>query len=172
NLGFFRTSELCAPGQQVCESRCIDPEQSNEHCGACGNACTGGAVCGGSAVGCVCPNGLSFCAGECANLANDTSHCGECSNFCSIGSTCNQGACSGGFGNTSQRCGETTRLLGNPLGCGFGWGANPDGAIPGYLSFASKWVGYEPNPVTRCDGCTWLQTYGNLNVVPTYIAYF
>jgi len=118
NLGFFRTSELCAPGQQICDSRCIDPEQSNEHCGACGNACTGGAVCGGSAVGCVCPNGLSFCAGECANLANDTSHCGECSNFCSIGSTCNQGACSGGFGNTSQRCGETTRLLGNPLGCG------------------------------------------------------
>jgi len=172
NLGFFRTSELCPPGQQICDSRCVDPEQSDEHCGGCGNACTGGSVCGGSAAGCVCPDGLSFCSGECVNLASDTSHCGECANFCSIGSTCSQGACSGGFGTQSQRCGETTRLLGNPLGCQFGFGANPDGAIPNYLSFASKWVGYEPNPTTRCDGCTWLSSYGNSTVVPMYIAYF
>jgi Stigma-specific protein, Stig1 len=172
NLGFFRTSDLCPPGQQVCDSRCVDPEQSNEHCGGCGNACSGGSMCAGSAAGCVCPNGLTLCSGECVDLANDTSHCGECSNFCSIGSTCSQGACSGGLGTTSQRCGETTRLLGNPLGCGFGWGSNPAGAIPNYLSFASKWVGYEPDPTTRCDGCTWLQSYGNLNVVPMYIAYF
>ncbi|MEY2933881.1 MAG: hypothetical protein RL033_4630 [Pseudomonadota bacterium] len=172
NVGFFRTSELCAAGQQVCDSTCIDPETSNAHCGGCGNRCGGGATCAGAALGCQCPDGLTFCAGSCVDLDVDTSHCGACSNFCAIGASCGQGSCSGGMATTSQRCGEQTRLLGNPLGCGFGWGANPDGAIPGYLSFASKWVGYEPNPLTRCDGCGWLQSYGNLDVVPMYIAYF
>jgi len=171
NLGFFRTSELCPAGQQLCDSRCVDLQQSNQHCGACGNACGGGAICSGAA-GCVCPNGLTFCAGECVNPSSDASHCGACSTFCAIGASCNQGTCSGGAGNTSQRCGQTTRRLGNPLGCDFGWGSNPDGAIPAYLGFASKWVGYEPNPTTRCDGCGWLASYGDLDVVPTYIAYF
>lgn len=172
NIGFFETEQLCPADQRICDSQCVDVETSNAHCGGCGNTCTGGAVCGGSEAGCVCPSGLTFCAGSCVDLTTDTSHCGECSNFCAIGSSCSQGTCSGGFGTTSNRCGEATRLLGNPLGCSFGWGANPDNAIPNFLSFASKWVGYEPNPNTRCDGCTWLESYGNSNVVPLYIAYF
>lgn len=171
NIGFFNTSELCEPGQQICASQCTDPQTNDAHCGSCNNTCTGGSQCAGAEQGCVCPAGLTFCAGSCVDLASDTSHCGVCGNFCSIGASCNGGTCAGGNADTSNRCGVTTRLLGNPLGCEFGWGANPDAAIPNFVSFASKWVGYEPNINTRCDGCAWLQSYGNLDVVPLYIAY-
>jgi hypothetical protein len=171
DVGFFHTADLCPPGQDVCDSRCVDLLSDVEHCGACGAACTGGSMCAG-ASGCVCPDGLTFCAGACVDLNTSASHCGECGNFCSIGSACNGGTCAGGQGTTSNRCGETTRRLGNPLGCTFGWGSNPDGAIPNFVDFASRWVGYEPNIDTRCDGCTWLQTFRNSTAVPTYIAYF
>jgi hypothetical protein len=171
DVGFFRTSELCAAGQEVCDSTCVDLLSDPAHCGACGVPCGGGSTCAGAA-GCVCSDGRTFCAGACVDLGSDESHCGACGNFCSIGAACQQGQCSGGPATTSQRCGETTRLLGNPLGCDFGWGANPDGAIPGFVDFASRWVGYEPNIDARCDGCDWLRGFAGSTAIPTYIAYF
>jgi len=169
DVGFFRTAELCAPGQAICDSTCIDPVSNDAHCGACGNACSGGSTCiSGS---CVCPNGAAACAGSCVNLANDTSHCGACGNFCAIGSSCNNGVCSGGAGNTSNRCGATTRRLGSPFACELAWGENVENPIPGYLGFASKWVGYERNIDSTCDGCGWLDRFTG-SVVPVYIAYF
>ncbi len=170
DIEFFRTAEECATGEQICSSQCVNPNSNAEHCQSCGNACSGGAVCSGE-QGCLCPNGLAFCAGACVDLASEASHCGSCGNFCSIGSACTGGQCQGGGGATSNRCGTTTRRLGNPLGCEFGWGANPDGAIPDFVDFATRWVGYEPNIDTRCDGCGWLGTFQNSSAVPTFIAY-
>ena len=171
DIEFFKTAEVCPAGQQICDSTCVDVLSNNDHCGACGAACGGGSVCTG-AEGCVCPGGLTFCAGSCVDVQTDSSHCGACGNFCVIGAECSGAQCEGGNATTSNRCGETTRLLGNPLGCDFGWGANPDNAIPGFVDFASKWVGYEPNINTRCDGCDWLRSYGGNTAVPVYIAYF
>lgn len=171
DIGFFRAAEVCAPGQAICDSNCVDLGSSSEHCGACGVACSGGSTCAGD-VGCVCPQGLAFCAGACVDVSSDASHCGACGNFCTIGASCTGGQCSGGGASSSNRCGQPTRLLGNPLGCSFGWGANPDNAIPGFVDFATRWVGYEPNIDARCDGCDWLRSFGNSAAVPTYIAYF
>ncbi|MET0412212.1 MAG: hypothetical protein ABW217_13000 [Polyangiaceae bacterium] len=171
DIGFFRTAEQCAPGEQVCDSNCVDPASDELHCGACDVACGGGSSCAG-AQGCVCPDGLAFCAGACVDLDSDASHCGACGNFCAIGATCSAGACAGSPAVSSNRCGRATRLLGNPLGCSFGWGANPDADIPGFVDFASRWVGYEPNIATRCDGCEWLRSFANGAAVPVYIAYF
>ncbi len=170
DIAFFRTTELCAAGQVVCDSGCVDLVSSNDHCGACGNACTGGSTCAGER-GCACPDGLTFCGGSCVDVATDTSHCGACGNFCAIGAACNAGQCSGDAGTTSNRCGQPTRRLGNPFGCEFGWGANPDFAPQPFVTFATKWVGYEPDPA-RCDGCTWLSSFNGTDVIPTYIAYF
>jgi hypothetical protein len=62
---------------------------------------------------------------------------------------------------------------GSPFGCTFAWGANPNNQIPSYLAFASKWVGYETNLETTCDGCSWLrQNFAGSSTVPVYIAYF
>jgi hypothetical protein len=171
DIGFFNTADLCVPGQAICDSACVDLTSNNSHCGACGAACGGGSQCAGD-QGCVCPQGLTFCAGACVDVQSDSSHCGACGNFCVIGAECSAGQCEGGAPTVSNRCGETTRLLGNPLACEFGWGANPDNAIPGFVDFASRWVGYEPNIATRCDGCSWLQSFGNNAAVPVYIAYF
>ncbi len=75
---------------------------SNEHCGACNNACAPGQTCRANRDGvgeCVCPPGLTLCGDECVNLTTHPAHCGACMNRCSvIGSAKNQvGTCAYGY---------------------------------------------------------------------------
>jgi len=86
------------------------------------------------------------------------------------GSTAGSGT--GGSGTSSTSC-SGAPVHGSPFGCTFAWGANPNGNVPSYLNFASKWVGYEQNLETTCDGCSWLQqNFDSTDAVPVYIAYF
>jgi len=79
---------------------------------------------------------------------------------------------SGGSAGGSSLCGSSSAPP-DPFACAFAWGANPNGQIPSYLDFATKWVGYEPNLDSACDGCSWLsQNFSGTSAVPVYIAYF
>ena len=60
---------------------------SNEHCGACDNACAPGQTCRPDSKGkgeCVCPPGLALCGNACVNLTTDPKNCGACGNLCSV----------------------------------------------------------------------------------------
>jgi hypothetical protein len=170
DIEFFSLEGTCPTGQVICGGGCVDPQTSAEHCGKCNNECVSGTTC--TSGTCQCPGGFVLCNDECVNPEASTSHCGGCGNVCSIGATCSGGQCMGGSGDTSNRCGSTMTLLGNPFQCSFGWGANDEGSIPSYVDFVSKWVGYEQNIDSQCDGCSWLPNAGSAGRIPLYIAYF
>lgn len=170
DIQFFSAEGSCPSGQVICGGACVDTQTSAAHCGECNNACTAGAVC--TAGECACPNGQMLCNDECVDTQTSTSHCGGCGKVCAIGATCSNGTCTGGSGSTSTKCGTTMTLLGNPFQCEFGWGAHDEGSPPSYVDFTSKWVGYEQNIDSQCDGCGWLSSVGNANRIPLYMAYF
>lgn len=169
DIGFYNEADVCDPGTTVCGGSCVDQQTNNDHCGECGNACTGGATC--NAGTCECPGGQTFCVDSCVDTQTEQYHCGGCGNVCALTATCSGGQCQGGNSSTSNTCGSTMQLLGNPFGCEFAWGANDDAAIPSYVNFGTKWVGYEQNPSSQCDGCGFLTSMPG-GVVPLYIAYF
>jgi hypothetical protein len=72
-----------------CGGRCVDLQSSPDHCGSCGNACSGNRRC---VTGVCCKSGESACSGECVNLKKDKKNCGACGNQCSHGS-CKDGLC-------------------------------------------------------------------------------
>lgn len=170
DIGFFNETEVCPAGQHVCGSTCVDESTNAEHCGGCDKPCGGGQGCAGGM--CTCPAGQTYCVDSCVDLQTSTSHCGGCGKVCALTATCSNGQCTGGNSTTSNRCGSTMQLLGNPLGCDFGWGANDGGSLPSYVDFGSKWVGYEQNIDSTCDGCGWLSSLASGNIVPMYYAYF
>jgi len=80
---------------------------SNEHCGACNNACAPGQTCRANSQGqpeCMCAPGLTLCGKKCVNLTTSPEHCGACGNRCFVvGSAMNQvGPCA--YGYCIQEC--------------------------------------------------------------------
>jgi hypothetical protein len=77
---------------------CVTTATDNANCGACGNVCTGGRVCGAST--CACPTGQTLCGSgataACANLTNDANNCAVCGRVCGTGQVCSGSACVGG----------------------------------------------------------------------------
>jgi len=58
---------------------------TNEHCGACGNACAPGEACRRNSTGvyeCLCPPGLTYCGNTCVDLATNPTNCGSCGVLC------------------------------------------------------------------------------------------
>jgi hypothetical protein len=107
----------CAAGRSCCGGACVDVQASENHCGACGNACGGRQTCcGGACVdtrtderncgqcGTACTQGGSpgCCGGDCVDLSSNQQNCGQCGNSC--GSVCScevvngQAACRGALG--------------------------------------------------------------------------
>ena len=68
----------CPAGELVCNGTCIDPAVDAANCGACGNACAGGASCR---------------AGACVALSTDRLNCGAVGRACLPGESCLAGAC-------------------------------------------------------------------------------
>ncbi len=81
----------CPAGLMECDGACVDATQSDDHCGACGNACGTGTECASSE--CACTDGGDLCAGACVNLDNDPQNCGTCGNSCTGGMACVAGGC-------------------------------------------------------------------------------
>lgn len=80
---------------------------SNEHCGACNNACAPGQTCRANSQGkpeCMCSPGLTLCGKECVDLTTHPKNCGACGIRCSlVGSAMNQvGTCA--YGYCIQEC--------------------------------------------------------------------
>ena len=91
---------------------------SSEHCGACGNACSGHCAVSpenpfSSPVCNICPPGTTFCAlsnfgdapqGECVDITTDASNCGRCGNSCGLYTfePTSKGVCT--YGSCSRVC--------------------------------------------------------------------
>ena len=93
--------EVCRGGSCDCPSRlfcngiCTDPK-TDQNCGGCGNACTGGKKCIRSirTVFCACPpKAPLLCNGVCTNLQTDNTNCGSCGNACGGGQVCSATVC-------------------------------------------------------------------------------
>jgi hypothetical protein len=88
---------VCPTGQEFCAGNCTDLQVSDEHCGACQAACTGGKVC--EAAACVCATGQTECGEECVDLQTSLAHCGMCDRACMMGDACTAGRCAGPTGD-------------------------------------------------------------------------
>lgn len=94
-------AEVCGDGlDNECNGRVDDcrlcdgvpvPEDSRNHCGACGNACRIDQECSGGECGCLV--GLLDCGGRCIDPTTDELHCGGCGVACAAGGSCVAGAC-------------------------------------------------------------------------------
>jgi hypothetical protein len=94
---------------------CIDLQADAQHCGSCGQACGGTAVCVDG--GCACPGDLSACDSGCVDLASDPANCGSCGLGCG-GLFCLEGSCSSDCGELTECSGACVDLLNDSNHCG------------------------------------------------------
>ncbi len=93
------TVRQCASGQLLCANTCTTVTNNNQHCGACGRACSPGLVCSNST--CVAPTptvktcaaGQLLCANTCTTVTNNNQHCGACGKVCGSGLVCSNSTC-------------------------------------------------------------------------------
>ena len=94
------------------------------HCGACGNNCSGGQVCSGGTCQLSCGGETpTLCGLACVDTDTDRNHCGACDDACDAGEVCSDGACALSCGGaTPTLCGDACVDLGtdadNCGGCG------------------------------------------------------
>ncbi|GEM_PF-6169531 len=78
NCNCKATNNICT--QTCCADGCVELANNSNHCGACGIACSDGAVClDGS---CKCVGNMSNCDGECVDVSTSLKNCGACGNEC------------------------------------------------------------------------------------------
>jgi hypothetical protein len=101
----------CNAGFGNCDGKadtgCETLLNTNEHCGACDNACPADQAClydrGVAAYRCLCPPGLTYCDGLCVDVSSDGANCGACGHLCSQpGSKTFVGVCS--YGTCTSTC--------------------------------------------------------------------
>ncbi|MDX9720636.1 MAG: SUMF1/EgtB/PvdO family nonheme iron enzyme [Myxococcota bacterium] len=111
---------VCDSGWGDCSSAsgCETSLQSDDDCGVCGKACSGGKRCDGGT--CRCPSGLNDCDGQCRDLRNDDGNCGGCGKLCTGGKSCNGGSCvcPTGEKDCSGTCRDLARDSSNCGACG------------------------------------------------------
>lgn len=93
----------CPAPLQRCGNLCIDTQQNQEHCGACGNVCSAGLLCRDGK--CQCSTQQTLCGGKCIDVSSDIAHCGQCNNPCVQGQLCRNGQC-GACVNPKYLCGS------------------------------------------------------------------
>ena len=119
-----------AEGQMACDGVC-QTLNSQEHCGACGNACGSWQTCTeGLCVDIPCEDengellsGQKACDGKCIDVTGDLANCGGCGVACESDQKCVSGKC---VPKTYIECGETqmacfgtcTDILSDVRNCG------------------------------------------------------
>ena len=83
----------CPRYQKKCDGSCVPTTVDPNHCGECGNACTGDQVCSAGDCTTDCLTGRSKCGNRCVNLDTDNDHCGSCDNACPDDEGCVSGSC-------------------------------------------------------------------------------
>jgi len=88
----------CPPNQIRCDGACVSPRVDPAHCGGCGNACTGTAVCSAGVCADNCQAPLTACSNRCVDTRSDNQHCGTCTMACDAGAGegCVNGTCQPG----------------------------------------------------------------------------
>lgn len=109
----------CPPGSELCDGMCVNPQQNNSHCGACGEVCGDGEVCAAGECAATCGPGISTCEGECVDTDIDPAHCGACGNACAADGYCVGGACAATCAPGTEPCGGICRdTASDPDHCG------------------------------------------------------
>ncbi len=109
------TGISCNSPQQLCGSTCVDTSSDSSNCGVCGNACSGGQTCQGSA--CKCASGQLYCSGSC--VASDATHCGNCATTCTSPQVCSNNSCSSSCSGSQMLCGTAcVDLTSDAANCG------------------------------------------------------
>jgi len=125
------------PGLDYCSGDCADLRTSEEHCGRCGNRCTGG----------------SCIDGTCYYLNSDRSNCGSVGHHCGSGEVCCSGTCRSENTGDPERCAcsSTPCRSSDGYGCcnGYCWALSTDSMNCGSC-------GHECGDGERCCGgrCT------------------
>lgn len=139
----------CSTNQQICGGSCVDPERDRDHCGGCGQSCTGREVC--TSGDCVCPRYHTRCDGTCVATHVDPDNCGECGRACGSSEVCSGGTCVDsclpGRMGCGRRCVDRSTDPDNCGSCGNICGSN-EGCLDGSCEQAVS-VGDAP---AKCAG--------------------
>lgn len=112
------------------QQACVDTRSDAQHCGRCGNVCSGGQICDQGS--CACPLGLTLCGGRCLDTQSSLQNCGSCGTACGGGQVCDGGNCECPAGQAlcdgscfdtqtdNAHCGSCTVKCGLGQGCGGG----------------------------------------------------
>lgn len=120
----------CSAELSCCGGQCLDLSVSDEHCGECGNMCVGGSFCEASA--CRCPDEIPLSCGEtCIDPATNADHCGACDNVCQSIEDCVDSTCRCKPENTCGANDECVDLLTSAQHCGECDHACPSGECTG-----------------------------------------
>ncbi len=108
--GACPSTQICVNGAcqascptTLCNGNCVDTRTSSQHCGSCGNACTGGAICQGGQ--CQVPDDPLFCTSQadCGGSAGELT-CDTSTRRCECASNPSHGICER-FDNGAGLCG-------------------------------------------------------------------
>lgn len=87
-----------------CGGSCVDTSSNRDHCGACGNQCSGSRICVEGS--CECPRYHEECGGTCVATNLNGDHCGGCQNACSGEKACAGGQCAESCPRGLEKCGN------------------------------------------------------------------
>jgi glucosylceramidase len=156
------SGNVCAPGQTLCGTACVDVSADGANCGGCGIPCATAQIC--QAGQCQCMAGLLDCNGSC--VASDPSHCGSCTNACTPTQVCSDGVCTdesptgaGGDAGTSGDGGSGGGGAGGSTTMGRG-GTTGTGGAPPTMSLVTS----APNAYWNTSAALSVVTTGNPEV--------
>lgn len=160
------TDRKCVDGQCVCESykpadcngTCRNLDYDSNHCGQCGNSCSGGYCDAG-----VCACSGHYCHGICADTAWSAAHCGGCDVTCRPGVSCENGVCMTPCVGVATPCELRTSATCESgggcklnLGCDgavFCWGLSQSQCLSYSLCSWGQSCEGEPTPCEEIDAC-------------------
>jgi len=104
--GLADGTRQCSAGEAECGGNCVDRRRNRDHCGSCGDQCSGREVCTDGK--CMCPRYHEQCGGTCIATHIDPDNCGRCGRPCGPSEVCSAGTCAdsclSGRVNCGRRC--------------------------------------------------------------------